>query len=90
MTAHHDQHGVAVNSGTQGWRDEETARIVDDLSQPDRDAVEAIMAEEWSYLRVARIVGLIRGLEDRAAARLTELERRAEALETELRSLRGE
>lgn len=79
-----------MNSGTEGWRDEETAHIMDDLSQPDRDAVEAIMAEQWSQLRVARIVGLIRGLEDRATARLTELERRAEALEAELRSLRGE
>jgi hypothetical protein len=79
-----------MNSGTEGWRDEETARIMDDLSQPDRDAVEAIMAEQWSQLRVARIVGLIRDREDRAAARQGELERRVEALEAELRSLRGE
>lgn len=42
---------------------------MDDLSQADRDAVEAIMAEEWSQLRAARIVGLIRGVEDRAPQR---------------------
>ncbi len=57
---------------------------MNDLGQVGRDAVEAIMAEQWSQLRVARIVGLIREREDRAAGRLTELERRVEALEVEL------
>ena len=62
-----------------GWRDEETAYVVDDLSESDRAAVEAIMAEQWSMLRTARLVGLI-----------GKLEQRVEALEAEVRSLRDE
>jgi hypothetical protein len=70
-----------MNSGqpiAEGWRDEETATILDDLSESDRAAVEAIMAEQWSILRVGRLVGLISGLEQRV-----------EALEAEVRSLRS-
>jgi hypothetical protein len=67
-----------LRPATEGWRDEETASIVDDLSESGRAAVEAVMAEHWAVLRVARLVGIIGGLE-----------RRVEALEAEVRSLRG-
>jgi hypothetical protein len=62
----------------EGWRDEETAVVLDNLSESGRAAVEVIMAEQWSILRVARLVGLISGLEQRV-----------EALEAEIRSLRS-
>jgi polyhydroxyalkanoate synthesis regulator phasin len=78
-----------ASRGTDGWRDEETAHIMDDLSEADRSAVEAVMAEGWAMLRAARLVGLMRALEDRADARVAELEGRVEALEEEIRSLRG-
>lgn len=61
---------------TEGWRDEETASIVDDLSESGRAAVEVIVSEQWAVLRVARLVGLIGALE-----------RRVEALEAQVRSL---
>jgi hypothetical protein len=64
--------------GIDGRRDEETASVMDDLGESGRAAVQAIMAEHWAVLRVARLVGLINGLE-----------KRMEALEAEIRSLRS-
>jgi hypothetical protein len=65
--------------GADDWRDEETASVVDDLSESGRATLDAIMAEEWAILRVARLLRLIGGLEQRM-----------ETLEAEVRSLQGE